>query len=63
MELAKNLLETTALDLTAILERIGYHDGASFRRLFRAKTQLSPREYRARFAIGRAARGKVQAHT
>lgn len=62
VELAKNLLETTALDLPAILERIGYQDGASFRRLFRAKTQLSPREYRARFAIGRAARGKAQPH-
>lgn len=59
VELAKNLLETTALDLTAILERIGYHDAAAFRRLFKAKTRLSPREYRARFAIGRAARARV----
>jgi len=56
IEMAKNLLETTALDLSAILERIGYQDAASFRRLFRERTSLSPREYRQRFAVGRAAR-------
>jgi transcriptional regulator GlxA family with amidase domain len=56
IDLAKNLLETTALDLGAILERIGYQDAASFRRLFKQKTSLTPRDYRRRFAIGRPAR-------
>jgi transcriptional regulator GlxA family with amidase domain len=54
IELAKNLLETTALDVGAIVERIGYEDTASFRRLFKEKTSLSPRAYRLRFAVGRA---------
>lgn len=56
VELAKNLLETTDLGLDAIVDRVGYSDGASFRRLFRQKTTLSPREYRQRFAVGRRAR-------
>ncbi len=56
VELAKNLLETTDLTLDAIVERVGYSDGASFRRLFRQKTAVSPREYRQRFAVGRTAR-------
>jgi transcriptional regulator GlxA family with amidase domain len=60
IELAKNLLETTALDLTAILDRIGYRDGASFRRLFKQATSLSPREYRARFAVGRRTRASAR---
>jgi len=61
VELAKNLLETTALDLAAILDRIGYQDAASFRRLFKQKTSLSPRDYRRRFAIGRPARRLIAA--
>ena len=56
VEVAKNLLETTDLGLDGIVDRIGYSDGASFRRLFRQKTALSPREYRQRFAVGRRAR-------
>lgn len=56
VDLAKNLLETTDLGLDAIADRIGYRDHASFRRLFRQKTTLSPREYRMRFAVGRRAR-------
>jgi transcriptional regulator GlxA family with amidase domain len=56
VDVAKNLLETTDLGMDAIVERVGYSDGASFRRLFRQKTALSPREYRARFAVGRRAR-------
>jgi transcriptional regulator GlxA family with amidase domain len=56
VDIAKNLLETTDLGLDAIVDRIGYRDGASFRRLFRQKTALSPREYRQRFAVGRRAR-------
>jgi transcriptional regulator GlxA family with amidase domain len=53
IDLAKNLLETTDLGLDAIVDRIGYRDHASFRRLFRQKTTLSPREYRQRFEAPR----------
>jgi transcriptional regulator GlxA family with amidase domain len=56
VDVAKNLLETTDLGLDAILDKVGYSDGASFRRLFRQRTTLSPREYRQRFAVGRRAR-------
>jgi len=41
IDLAKNLLETTDLGLDAILDKIGYSDGAPFPRLFRQKTTLS----------------------
>lgn len=50
VETAKQLLETTRLDLDAIVERVGYRDSSSFRRLFRQQTTLSPSEYRERFA-------------
>jgi transcriptional regulator GlxA family with amidase domain len=60
IEMAKSLLETTALDLGSILDRIGYQDAASFRRLFKQKTSLSPRAYRQRFAIGRSARQEAR---
>jgi transcriptional regulator GlxA family with amidase domain len=50
VETAKQLLETTKLDLDRIVERVGYRDASSFRRLFREQTTLSPREYRRRFA-------------
>ncbi len=56
IDAAKNLLETTDLGLDDILARIGYQDSAAFRRLFKQRTSLSPRAYRERFAIGRAAR-------
>ncbi len=58
VDAAKSLLETTDLGLDEIVARIGYQDGAAFRRLFKERTSLSPREYRQRFAIGRAVRRK-----
>ncbi len=50
IELAKRLLETTALSVDAISDRIGYADLSSFRRLFKRETGLSPRDYQQRFA-------------
>jgi len=52
LEAAKALLANSRLRLDQILERIGYHDDSAFRRLFKRRTSLSPREYRQRF--GRA---------
>lgn len=50
IETARHLLETTDLSFDQVVERVGYRDPASFRKLFRARTALSPREYRRRFA-------------
>ncbi|MEC4726324.1 helix-turn-helix domain-containing protein [Shewanella sp. D64] len=46
---AKRLLETTELALEQIVERVGYEDVSSFRKLFIQLTSLSPREYRLKF--------------
>lgn len=47
---ARELLETTALPLADIVERCGYEDLASFRKLFARQVGMTPREYRSRFA-------------
>lgn len=52
IETAKQLLETTDTSLEAIVERVGYADLSSFRRLFKRETDLSPRDYRQRYSIG-----------
>ena len=52
VETAKRLLEITDLTLEEITPRVGYVDVSSFRRLFKKRTQLTPREYRQRFAAG-----------
>jgi len=55
IEEAKHLLETGDLDTAAIAEAVGYQDAASFRRLFKRMTGVTPARYRQRFAaIGRA---------
>lgn len=51
IEAAKQLLESSRLGFEAIVTRVGYEDVASFRRLFRRSTTLSPGEYRRRFAV------------
>ncbi len=51
IEAAKRLLETTTINLDAIMERVGYFDPSSFSRLFKRLTQLTPREYRLRFSM------------
>lgn len=47
---AKQLLEDTTLPLERILERCGYEDLSSFRKLFARQVGMTPREYRSRFA-------------
>lgn len=46
---AKRLLETTEFGLEKIVERVGYEDVSSFRKLFIQLTSLSPRAYRQKF--------------
>ncbi|SQH74469.1 Transcriptional regulator, AraC family with amidase-like domain (fragment) [Shewanella benthica] len=46
---AKRLLETTELALEQIVDRVGYEDVSSFRKLFIQLTSLSPRAYRQKF--------------
>ena len=53
VERAKALLETTALPLEAITARCGYEDAATFSKVFKRWTALTPREYRQRFALAR----------
>ena len=47
---AKQLLESSSLALDQIVERCGYADVASFRKLFTRLVGMTPREYRSRFA-------------
>jgi len=48
---AKLLLESSALTLDDITEKIGYKDIASFRKLFKRTTHLTPVQYRDRFGM------------
>lgn len=50
IEKSKVLLETTTLPLQEVLSRCGYRDESAFRRQFARHCQLSPGEYRRRFA-------------
>lgn len=53
VEGAKRLLETTDLNLDEIVERVGYGDPSSFRRLFERVTRVSPSKYRQMFSLNR----------
>ena len=46
---AKQILETTDFNVETIGEEVGYEDPASFRRLFKRKSGLTPAEYRRLF--------------
>ena len=50
IDAAKRLLETSNLSVDQITERVGYNDTSSFRRLFKREVEISPSEYRTRFA-------------
>lgn len=50
VEAARHLLESGNSGVEEITEMVGYSDASSFRRLFKKKTGLSPREYRCRFS-------------
>lgn len=57
---AKLLLESTALSVAQVTERVGYADVATFGALFKRHAGQSPAEYRRRFrAAGHAERGKL----
>lgn len=49
VEEAKHLLETSAVAVEKVGREVGYEDAASFRRLFRKLTGLSPGDYRRNF--------------
>jgi len=51
VERAKALLETTHLSFDEIVERCGYSDSGSFRKLFKRATSLTPADYRERFRL------------
>jgi transcriptional regulator GlxA family with amidase domain len=58
VEEAKRRLERTRASVDEISWQVGYEDPAFFRRLFRRVTQLSPGDYRKRFAVPDAERGR-----
>lgn len=63
LEEAKQILETTDLPVEAVAEEVGYEDASFFRRLFRRKVGMTPRDYRRRFgALHKAVetRGRVR---
>jgi len=49
VERAKALLEQTKLTFDEVVERCGYQDISSFRRLFKNVTSVTPNNYRERF--------------
>jgi transcriptional regulator GlxA family with amidase domain len=53
VERAKTLLAASDLSIQSVVDRAGYEDLSSFRKLFRAHTGLAPRDYRERFRLRR----------
>lgn len=51
VERAKALLEATQLSFEEVVERCGYSDVPSFRKLFKRQTSLTPGDYRDRFRL------------
>jgi transcriptional regulator GlxA family with amidase domain len=51
--MARTLLEDPKLTLETIVERCGYQDVSSFRKLFTRQVGMTPREYRSRFGAAR----------
>jgi transcriptional regulator GlxA family with amidase domain len=49
IEEAKQILETTDLIIESVCAEVGYEDSASFRRLFKRRSGLTPAEYRRLF--------------
>jgi len=59
VEEAKELLESCAHAIDEIGREVGYEDPASFRRLFKRKTRLTPAAYRRQFGKSRFERYKL----
>ncbi len=53
IEVARNLLKNTKLTVTAIAMQVGYDNSASFCKVFKKKTGMSPGEYRSRMSLER----------
>lgn len=53
IEEARQMLETTDHPVAEIAEEVGYRDTASFRRLFKRRTGISPAEHRRMFGASR----------
>ncbi|HEX6832210.1 MAG TPA: helix-turn-helix domain-containing protein [Rudaea sp.] len=51
VERAKVLLEATQLSFEEVVERCGYSDVPSFRKLFKRETSLTPGDYRERYRL------------
>ncbi len=49
VEEAKQMLETTDEPVDAVAVAVGYQDPASFRRVFKRRTGVTPARYRQRF--------------
>ena len=54
IEEAKQLLEASADAVDDIASEVGYDDPASFRRLFKRRTGVTPAQYRRRFSVAAA---------
>ncbi len=50
IERAKSLLESSSIQLKSLANKVGYADSASFSRLFKRETGLTPKEYYHKFA-------------
>jgi len=46
LDLAKKLLETTQLDISAVSERTGFQTVQHFSRVFSKRSGVSPKKYR-----------------
>jgi transcriptional regulator GlxA family with amidase domain len=53
IEEAKQLLETGSDALNAVARDVGYEDEASFRKLFKRRTGITPSEHRRQFGVDR----------
>lgn len=59
---AKEMLEQGATSIQSVCSAIGYEDLAFFRALFKRHTDMTPAEYRDRFAGVHLARGNHAGH-
>jgi transcriptional regulator GlxA family with amidase domain len=50
IERARKMLEESDFNVDTVMNKIGYEDASSFRRLFKKKTGVTPTEYRTRFS-------------